>query len=377
MTFDINVTIRDTRCAAALASRIPITTGCRGEFRAVLHPDESWAGMDKTVVFRAGHIERSQYIGAGTECLVPPEVLASTASALEIGVYGTIGGDVVRTTTFARVGGVLQGARPTDDPTESPDLYAQLLAQLNATVRTVNGQAPDENGNVTVEGGGGGAGTPGGYYTPQVTQPDNNTMRVRYAASQPGMTDVPDVDVTLPQGQPGAAGKTAYEYAQDGGYTGTEEEFSTKLAQGIPAVDSTLTQIGQAADAAAVGDRFSALSEENAELKDDLTDLRTAKMERYTIKTVMDSVATPHTQYYLGNQTTVDIVLPDSADVGQIIMVCWYNGETAATLSITGTMLDFDFAPSANTRSEINALWDGTYWSVLGNEMAVPSEVTV
>ena len=100
-------------------------------------------------------------------------------------------------------------------------------------------------------------------------------------------------------------------------------------------------------------------------------------MNSYTIKTVMDSVATPHTQYYLGNQTAVDIVLPDSADVGQIITVCWYNGDTAATLSITGTMLAFDYTPSANTRSEINALWDGTYWAVLGNEMAVPKEVKV
>ena len=113
--------------------------------------------------------------------------------------------------------------------------------------------------------------------------------------------------------------------------------------------------------------------------QDDLANVQStiaAKMDSYTIKTVMDSVATPHTQYYLGNQTNVDIVLPDSADVGQIIMVCWYNGDTAATLSITGTMLSFDYTPSANTRSEINALWDGTYWAVLGNEMAVPSEVT-
>ena len=113
--------------------------------------------------------------------------------------------------------------------------------------------------------------------------------------------------------------------------------------------------------------------------QDDLANVQStiaAKMDSYTIKTVMDSVATPHTQYYLGNQTAVDIVLPDTANVGQIITVCWYNGETAATLSITGTMLAFDYTPSANTRSEINALWDGTYWAVLGNEMAVPSEVT-
>lgn len=115
------------------------------------------------------------------------------------------------------------------------------------------------------------------------------------------------------------------------------------------------------------------------QIKNDLANIQSTiaeKMDSYTIKTVMDSVATPHTQYYLGNQTTVDIVLPDSSNAGQIITVCWYNGDTAATLSITGTMLDFDFTPSANTRSEINALWDGTYWAVLGNEMAVPSEVT-
>ena len=120
-------------------------------------------------------------------------------------------------------------------------------------------------------------------------------------------------------------------------------------------------------------------SNEVGQIKEDIANVQStiaAKMDSYTIKTVMDSVATPHTQYYLGNQTAVDIVLPDTANVGQIITVCWYNGETAATLSITGTMLAFDYTPSANTRSEINALWDGRYWAVLGNEMAVPSEVT-
>lgn len=35
-------------------------------------------------------------------------------------------------------------------------------------------------------------------------------------------------------GQPGADGKSAYQYAQDGGYTGTEEEFAAKLAEEMP-----------------------------------------------------------------------------------------------------------------------------------------------
>ena len=69
-------------------------------------------------------------------------------------------------------------------------------------------------------------------------------------------------------------------------------------------------------------------------------------------------------------------VLPDNATAGDMITVIWYNYDTPATLSITGDILGFDFTPSANTRSEINALHDGKYWAVLGNEIAVPSEVT-
>lgn len=36
---------------------------------------------------------------------------------------------------------------------------------------------------------------------------------------------------TISNGEDGTNGKTAYQYAQDGGYTGTEEEFAAKLAQ--------------------------------------------------------------------------------------------------------------------------------------------------
>lgn len=52
------------------------------------------------------------------------------------------------------------------------------------------------------------------------------------------------------------AGKSAYQYAVEGGYTGTEEEFAAKMAEEIPSIDNTLTNSGQAADAKAVGDRL-------------------------------------------------------------------------------------------------------------------------
>ena len=172
-------------------------------------------------------------------------------------------------------------------------------------------------------------GSDGGYYTPHVTQPDANTMRLSFSPSKEGMPAVAETDITLPSGGSSSV-----------------------------AVDSTLTVSGQAADAKAVGDALS------------------KKQDKPDIRTALDDVSIAGAQYYLGVQTDVAIVLPDDAAVGQMVLVCWYNGDTAATLSITGTMLSFDYTPSANTRSEINALWDGTYWAVLGNEIAVPSEVT-
>ena len=63
-------------------------------------------------------------------------------------------------------------------------------------------------------------------------------------------------------GATGADGKSAYSYAQDGGYTGTEAEFAAKLAAEIPNVDETLTEQGKAADAKATGDAIRSLSEE-------------------------------------------------------------------------------------------------------------------
>ena len=95
------------------------------------------------------------------------------------------------------------------------------------------------------------------------------------------------------------------------------------------------------------------------------------KADKPTIKSTMDAVAVANTQYFLGTQSAVSIVLPTNAAQGEQISVVWYNGATAATLSVTGTVLTVDYAPTANSRSEVNAMWDGTYWCVVTNEQAV------
>lgn len=87
-------------------------------------------------------------------------------------------------------------------------------------------------------------GSDGGYYSPAVTQPDANTMRVSFTPSKADMPAVQDTDITIPSGGSGSV-----------------------------AVDSTLTVSGQAADAKAVGDAISNLSEEIANIPSGAADI--------------------------------------------------------------------------------------------------------
>lgn len=226
----------------------------------------------------------------------------------------------------------------------------------------------------------------------------------------------------------GADGKSAYEYAQEGGYTGTEAEFAQKLATEYPTdvqINGTSIVDGGVANipicvnnklgvvyvagnksiwvsgkgeincnfSREYDNRFNAsydkpISQRNFDefIRFAMTDgkgaawtdtEKTGAWERLSsIKTAMDEVAVAGAHYYLGELTELTITLPDDALTGQEITVVWYNGETPATLAISGNMLDFDYASGANSRSEISVLWDGTYWSLLSNEQSVPvSEV--
>ena len=73
---------------------------------------------------------------------------------------------------------------------------------------------------VDVPGGGetpGVDGEDGGYYTPTVTQPNANTMRVAFAPSKSDMPSVAAKDIALPAGLPGADGKDGKD--GEAGYT--------------------------------------------------------------------------------------------------------------------------------------------------------------
>ena len=71
-----------------------------------------------------------------------------------------------------------------------------------------------------VDSGGSGSGEAGGYYVPAVDVGGN----LSWTASKADMPAVAGANIKGPQG------KSAYQYAVDGGYTGTEAEFAAKLA---------------------------------------------------------------------------------------------------------------------------------------------------
>lgn len=74
------------------------------------------------------------------------------------------------------------------------------------------------------------AGAAGGYYIPTVKQVSEKQVEISFTASKEGMEAVSPVAITLAAGPAGSPGMSAYEAAQKGGYTGTENEFYQALA---------------------------------------------------------------------------------------------------------------------------------------------------
>lgn len=211
-----------------------------------------WDGLQRTAVFAVDGITREQLL-EDDACTVPWEVLVA-GNRLRVGVYGTkADGTRLPTIWTERRLYINPGAGPTQEAADpSPTLVEQLLGRIGdpANLKTEDKSSLVAAINeIWMSGGSGGASV-----TDAAINEDGHLIIT--------LSTGKDIDAGRAVGAAGAGGKSAYEYAVDGGYTGTEAEFAAKLAAEIPAVDDTLTASGKAADAAAVGARLSSLSEE-------------------------------------------------------------------------------------------------------------------
>ena len=257
-----------------------LTSGRVGEqISFTFSPD--WDRLLKTAVFIAGKESRDVVLTEDT-CNIPPEVLVFPGENLRVGVFGeTADKTLVIPTIYASAGIIRPGASPSGmsstPPTPSwPEQVQAIAVEAISVADSVRSDANEGKFN-------GPAGEPGGWYTPAVTQPDENTLRVAFTPSREDMPAVEPADIAIPigggsgtsgedggyyapsvdddgnltwtasktdmpavdganikgkagaTGPAGADGKSAYAYAVEGGYTGTETEFAAKLAEEMPA----------------------------------------------------------------------------------------------------------------------------------------------
>ena len=262
----------------ARAQRLePLTSGMVGaKVEFVLSPD--FDGLTVTAVFTNGAVTKD-VLNPGAECFIPPEVLETAGKTVKVGIYAVRGSEIVIPTVYAPIGEVLPGADPSGDTSTSATL--PVWAQIEAMIGSLDDLTTEAKNNLVsaineaAQSGGGGTASIAmrvdGEYIQYSTDNGNTWVNliakadlkgdkgadgkdgvdgytpikgVDYFDGANGITPhigdngnwyISDIDTGKPSrgpvGAPGATGKSAYQYAQESGYTGTETEFAAKLAQ--------------------------------------------------------------------------------------------------------------------------------------------------
>ena len=205
--------------------------------------DSWWDGLIVTAVFKGSGAPISVPLLGATETVVPWEVLKRPSTLLRIGAEGRLpDGTLVIPTTWATVDIVMSGANATDDLAKppTPTAFDRIMSQIG----NMNDLATEDKSslvaavNEAME-------NCSGEVDPKAVQ----QIVEDYIAANP--PTVVETDPTVP-GWAKQPEKPTYTAAEVGALPDTYK----------PPVDATLTQLGQAADAAVVGNRLSALSEE-------------------------------------------------------------------------------------------------------------------
>lgn len=248
----IQIIVQAQKASCRKSSGERITTGMVGK-QVSFDFSAEWDGLVKTAVFEGSGVKKDVTL-SGDTAVIPHECLTVPGGMLRVGVYGT-DGTIQTPTIYTDIGQIEQGADPSGD--ESADPTLPIWAQLQAMMGSLDNLTTTARDNLVAainE-----AAKSGGTAADVKMQVADGYIQY---SSDGGANWNNLIAVAELIGEPGGDGKSAYQYAQDGGYTGTEAEFAAKLAQKIPAVDSTLTKSGQAADAAAVRKELDSLSEE-------------------------------------------------------------------------------------------------------------------
>lgn len=181
----------------------PTTSGSSQVYEIEFSFSPDWDGFRRTAVFMVED-DHQQLVNTidvlldkSDRCKIPHEMFQTYGYTVTVGVYGVKEESHILPTVVVNLTEVIRGVIPgeavTTEPT--PGIYEQLLASLSEIDEAI------QSGMLT--------GPPG----PQGERGRKGD-----------------------RGERGLPGKTAYQYALDGGFKGTEEEFSTIMASGGPSV---------------------------------------------------------------------------------------------------------------------------------------------
>ena len=197
--------------SVAVEEKEVITAGRVG-LQCSIRFSPDWDGLVKTAVFDG--TESRDVIVTGERVTIPAECLAAAGDCLKAGFYGkSTDGAVVIPTVWASLGMIEHSVYPSgrEGAAPTPDVVAQIqqaAANAEKMARSVREDADlgkfnggkGEKGDNGGKGDTGPAGEAGGFYTPAVTQPDANTIRMSFTPSKEDMPAVEPVDITLPAG---------------------------------------------------------------------------------------------------------------------------------------------------------------------------------
>lgn len=238
------LTIQFTGADGKLTQDDLLTAGMVGK-QIKLCFDTFWSTLEKIVVFVAGGVCRTCRIPTAQTGLsevtvtIPPEVLLG-GQRLLIGVYGYREDDTdITPTVMVKGPRIRYGA----DPTESPDggnlPIWQTITQQIGQLEELNTQAKDSLvaaiNEILETSSSAAPGQTSATFTPHVSEDG-----VLSWSNDQDLSNPAPVNIKGEKGDPGTAGtdgtdgKSAYRYAIEGGFGGSEADFYQKMAQELP-----------------------------------------------------------------------------------------------------------------------------------------------
>jgi hypothetical protein len=189
-----------------------------------------WAGLTKNVVFLGA--KDVAMLDVQDSVYLPPEVVSAANINVKMGICGVDANKkMVIPTLWADLGVVKPGTPVNLGYDPQLPVWAQLLGMIG-DLRNLTTKARDNLVNAINEA----AQSCEGGVNEQILQEAIN--KALNEAKESGDFDGPQGD----PGPAGAEGKSAYQYAVDGGFTGTEEEFAELMANGSKAVQPDWNQ---------------------------------------------------------------------------------------------------------------------------------------